>query len=183
VACSQLGATNLQLASLFSVKRDAIYVWRRKFASFSSAVVAGKDIYDTTEVEKSLLKRAIGFEYDEVCNEDIVIKGKGKGKSKTFLPATKIKVTRKMVVPDTAAIIFWLKNRQPERWKDISESRVDMKLKGSTGVLQIPFMENKEQWLEAAESHKASLEDVLMEKDNNGTYTQSKAKTTEVQRT
>ena len=26
-----------------------------------------------------------------------------------------------MVVPDTTAIIFWLKNRQPEYWRDKQE--------------------------------------------------------------
>ena len=31
---------------------------------------------------------------------------------------TKIKITKKMVVPDTTAEIFWLNNRNPERWSN-----------------------------------------------------------------
>jgi len=31
---------------------------------------------------------------------------------------TERKVTRKHVVPDTTAQIFWLKNRRPKEWRD-----------------------------------------------------------------
>ncbi len=49
------------------------------------------------QVEKALLKRALGYEYDEVIYE---------GGQET-------KRVKKHVVPDTTAQIFWLKNRKP----------------------------------------------------------------------
>jgi len=40
-----------------------------------------------------------------------------------------IKSVTKTVPPDTTALIFWLKNRRPDNWRDKQEVRVD-------GVLQ-----------------------------------------------
>lgn len=74
----------------------------------SEALIQTKDVVDM-EVENMLLKRARGYEYDEVTEEyemGVLVKRK---------------VTRKMVVPDTSAQIFWLKNRQPDKWRDRRE--------------------------------------------------------------
>lgn len=74
----------------------------------SEALIQTKDVADM-EVENMLLKRARGYEYDEVTEEyemGILVKRK---------------VTHKMVVPDTSAQIFWLKNRQPDKWRDRRE--------------------------------------------------------------
>lgn len=74
----------------------------------TAALIQTKDVVDM-EVENMLLKRARGYEYDEVTEEyemGILVKRK---------------VTHKMVVPDTSAQIFWLKNRQPEKWRDRRE--------------------------------------------------------------
>ena len=74
----------------------------------SEALIRTKDVVDM-EVENMLLKRARGYEYDEVTEEyemGVLVKRK---------------VTHKMVVPDTSAQIFWLKNRQPDKWRDRRE--------------------------------------------------------------
>lgn len=74
----------------------------------TAALIQTKDVVDM-EVENMLLKRARGYEYDEVTEEyemGVLVKRK---------------VTRKMVVPDTSAQIFWLKNRQPDKWRDRRE--------------------------------------------------------------
>ena len=74
----------------------------------TTALIQTKDVVDM-EVENMLLKRARGYEYDEVTDEyemGILVKRK---------------VTHKTVVPDTSAQIFWLKNRQPDKWRDRRE--------------------------------------------------------------
>lgn len=74
----------------------------------TTALIQTKDVVDM-EVENMLLKRARGYEYDEVTEEyemGVLVKRK---------------VTHKMVVPDTSAQIFWLKNRQPDKWRDRRE--------------------------------------------------------------
>ena len=74
----------------------------------SNALIQTKDVVDM-EVENMLLKRAKGYEYDEVTEEY------------EMGVLTKRKVIHKIVPPDTSAQIFWLKNRKPDVWRDRRE--------------------------------------------------------------
>lgn len=56
-------------------------------------------------MSESLFKRATGIEVTEV-----EVRDDGKKKVK--------RVTKRPIPPDTTAQIFWLKNRQPELWRD-----------------------------------------------------------------
>jgi len=60
-----------------------------------------------------LLKRALGFTWQEVYSEDVVDR-----KSGEILECAKRKVVTKEVPPDVRATLFWLKNRRPERWRE-----------------------------------------------------------------
>ena len=77
-------------------------------------------------MENALLKRALGYEYQEVTRERTVIKD-DKGQIVTDIhgfPCYKmvvVKTVKKEVAPDTTAQIFWLKNRKPEKWRDKQE--------------------------------------------------------------
>jgi len=72
IATEELGATNVQLGKLFGVGGFAINSWRKKFPEFAEAVKQGRWAFDSKAVGKSLKDRAIGFEYDEVCEEGII---------------------------------------------------------------------------------------------------------------
>ncbi|HQE49834.1 MAG TPA: hypothetical protein PKV93_10855, partial [Fervidobacterium sp.] len=61
----------------------------------------------------ALLKRALGYEYEEVKQ---IIEKDEKGKDRK-----RIEKTIKHVIPDTTAQIFWLKNRKPHEWRDKRE--------------------------------------------------------------
>ena len=115
--CSMFGADDLKLAEYFGVCDTTIQTWKKEHQLFLVAVKTGKDTFDTQNVEKSLLKRAIGYKTVETHEECVGDSG---------LVATK-KVT-KHVVSDTA-IIFWLKNRNPQRWRD----RKAVELTGDNG--------------------------------------------------
>lgn len=65
------------------------------------------------EIESALLKRALGFTLEESTSEDIVDKRTGES-----METAKRRVTKKSVPPDVRALLFWLKNRRPERWRD-----------------------------------------------------------------
>ena len=67
-----------------------------------------KDVVDT-KVENQLLKRAMGYEYDETIEEY----------EAGFL--VRKKVIHKHMPPDTTAQIWWLKNRRPAEWRDRRE--------------------------------------------------------------
>lgn len=55
------------------------------------------------------MRRALGYEYEEV-------KEKYEGEE-----LTERTVTKKEVIPDVTAQIFWLKNRKPGEWRDKRE--------------------------------------------------------------
>lgn len=109
VACRVGGFSDGSLAELFSVSEATIANWKNDYPEFLESIQKGKDIFDTKGVENALLKRALGFEYQEV---NTVLGKDGKPiKEKT-------KITKKQALPDTGAIAFWLKNRKSKRWMD-----------------------------------------------------------------
>ena len=77
------------------------------------------------EVENALYKRAVGFEYEEV--ETLYEEVNGEKKKK-------VKRIKRTALPDTSAIIFWLKNRKPEQWRKMNPT-VENKLKAETEKL------------------------------------------------
>lgn len=112
-----LGYTDKQLADFFNVNERTINRWKKDYPEFCQSIKKGKEVADI-EVIESLYKRAIGFEYDET-----ELKTDGNAKSK--------RVIKKLVVPDTTAQIFWLKNRQPKIWRDKQEREITGKNGGA----------------------------------------------------
>ena len=102
-------------------------VWRDNFPALSAALKRGKAPVDI-QVENALLKRALGFEYEEVTTEiEDVPTGKiGEDGKPIFKQRKHIKKTTKMVPPDTAAAFIWLKNRKPKQWRDKREYVADV---------------------------------------------------------
>jgi transposase-like protein len=99
-----LGATDAQLADFFEVSVSTINLWKVQHSEFSESIRVPKGLADE-RVEQSLFRRAMGYEHDEV---DIKVVDKE-------IIQTPI---RKYYPPDTTAMIFWLKNRQPEQWRE-----------------------------------------------------------------
>ena len=63
-------------------------------------------------VEKALLKRALGFTQKEIQTEELFDKESGE-----LLSTGRRRVVSKEVLPDVRALLFWLKNRRPARWR------------------------------------------------------------------
>ena len=102
------GFTDEELADFFGVATSTLYLWKTKYPEFSEALKDSKAFCDA-DVEASLYNRALGYDYDEVKKEVSQV-----GEKKT----QRITTTNKKVIADTTAQIFWLKNRQPDRWRD-----------------------------------------------------------------
>jgi hypothetical protein len=120
------GLTDEQIAENMGIKRQTLYEWKKKYADISDTLKRGKEVIDR-HVENALLKRALGYRYDEVTREPqpVIDKKTGKIKKDEFgepvMELQAIKVVTKEVQPDTTAQIFWLKNRKPEVWRDKQE--------------------------------------------------------------
>lgn len=101
------GLTNEQIAHNIGIAPKTLYEWINKFSEISNALKKGKEVVDI-EVENALLKRALGYTYEETTREI----------SKETGQLVVTKVVTKQVVPDTTAMIYWLKNRNPKNWRD-----------------------------------------------------------------
>lgn len=109
-AWARNGLTDEQIAKNLDIHISTLYDYKKKYTEFSEVLKRGKEVVDI-EVENALLKRALGYKYDEVTKELNETTGK--------LQVSKI--VTKEVIPDTTAQIFWLKNRKPEEWRDRKE--------------------------------------------------------------
>lgn len=99
------GLTDEQIAHNMGIRRSTLAEWKTKYPDISDALKKGKEVVDI-EVENALLKRAKGFEYTETKIEQSAKDGR------------KVTLTKRYVAPETAAAIFWLKNREPEKFRE-----------------------------------------------------------------
>ena len=62
------GLTDEQIASNCGITASTLYDWKGKYSEISEALKKGKEVVDI-QVENALLKRALGYRYDEVTRE------------------------------------------------------------------------------------------------------------------
>ena len=105
---ARCGLTDEQIAKNMGIAPSTLYEWKKKSKEFSESLKKGKEVVDF-EVENALLKRALGYDYEEQTYENGIL----------------TKKVKKQVPPDTTAQIFWLKNRKPNTWKDKVETDED----------------------------------------------------------
>lgn len=108
----ELGATDQEMADIWDIHLRTLYRWRAEHKEFCHALTISKVVADQ-RVERSLYQRAIGYEQEAV---------------KIFMPGGSEKPVyapyRERVQASDTAAIFWLKNRQPEKWRDKQEQEV-----------------------------------------------------------
>lgn len=123
------GLTDEQIAGNMGVSRSTLNSWKDRYPDILDALKKGKEIVDR-QVENALLKRALGYEYEEIKEKY------------EFGELSERTVTKKQVAPDTTAQIFWLKNRKPKDWRDKQE-RLDNTTEDNDMVKQ--FVEGMKQ--------------------------------------
>ena len=103
-----LGATDAKLADFFEVDEATINRWKHDFPEFCKSLKAGKMQADA-EVAESLFNRARGY-----VAPDLDIKMyEGQIIETPYM---------KHYPPDATSMIFWLKNRQPDLWREKREA-------------------------------------------------------------
>ncbi|MCW0413491.1 helix-turn-helix domain-containing protein [Xanthomonas sacchari] len=105
------GFTDTEIADFFNVAVSTIYLWKVQHPEFSEALTTSKEAADQ-RVERALYERALGYSHPEthVSNYQGQV---------TLTPL------RKHYPPDAASMIFWLKNRRPDLWRDKPEGSDD----------------------------------------------------------
>ncbi len=102
-----LGATDEEMADFFEVTETTINNWKIEFPEFFESIKKGKQVADGNVADR-LYQRALGFEHD---SEEIKV-----------ADGEVVRVpVRKIYPPDPTSMIFWLKNRQPKKWRDKQE--------------------------------------------------------------
>ncbi|PAU79210.1 hypothetical protein [Halomonas salipaludis] len=132
-----LGATPAHVASLLEVTERTVYDWMEAHPEFRAAMEQGRVDADAN-VARSLYKKATGYTHQAVK----VFQYQG---APVVVPYTEI------VPPDTEAAKFWLKNRQPELWKE----KVEIEEKPSIALVD---REARRERIEAALAKAAQVE-------------------------
>jgi len=107
------GSTEAEVAKRLGICEATWYKWKLKYVELAEAIKEPK-VYVDSLVEDSLYKRAMGYEYEE---RKIIGTQNKDGK----VSPQRVEITKKTVLPDVTAQIFWLKNRQPGKWRDKQE--------------------------------------------------------------
>lgn len=110
VRLTKEGKTLEQVAEVLGVTVRTLSYWMGKHTDLVLSVREARQTADEL-VEASLFQRALGYSHPETkmfCYEGAVI----------------AEDTVKHYPPDTQAAMFWLRNRQPTRWKEKTEGDV-----------------------------------------------------------
>ena len=111
------GLTDEQIATKMGISTSTYYQWQINYPEISDAIKKGKAPVDI-QVENALLKRALGYDYEEVITEIEEVPVRGTDGQPTAKQKKHVKKVTRHVPPDVGAIVFWLKNRKPDKWRD-----------------------------------------------------------------
>jgi hypothetical protein len=124
---ASIGLTDAEIAEYFEVNKATLTRWLVEYPDFCATLKEAKQIADKRVVRR-LFERALGYTSKET--KRVEIEGK---------PARIITITKEYP-PDTTACIFWLKNRDPESWRD----KIDVEHKHQFNF--IGMLPSREEW-------------------------------------
>ena len=118
------GLTDTQIASLFEISESTLNEWKNKYPEFSESLKKGKEDADSN-VASMLYKKAVG--YREKRQVPIKIRETINGESSK--EKVEVVEVEDYYPPETSAQIFWLKNRNPQMWRDKREVEMEVENK------------------------------------------------------
>jgi transcriptional regulator with XRE-family HTH domain len=100
------GLTEEQVAKRLGIAYSSLKQYKNQYSALMAALKEGENEL-IEQLEESLYKRAMGYEYEET---EIIV-------SKDGNKPTKVKKVKKYLAPDTTALIFALTNLKKEKWR------------------------------------------------------------------
>lgn len=143
-----IGATDLEIADILGIDVGTLYRWRNTKEEFCKALKTGKEESDE-RVKRRLYDRALGY----TTTEQNIVKIRNEAGQEEI----RIVTIDKHYPPDPTSMIFWLKNRQPNEWRDKQSTehlgadgqpvdlptRIEIVSPTSANVMQIEEMEEE----------------------------------------
>lgn len=147
------GLTDKEIAENMGISRSTLADWCKKYPDISDTIKKGKKITNI-KVENALLKRALGYRYNEEKYVTVPMEEAEYAKrleeyielyrkehpeataDELYLARMNFPKVREQLVerktkevpPDVGAQCFWLKNRMPGEWREKQEVHVDSTL-------------------------------------------------------
>jgi hypothetical protein len=126
------GFLDKEICEVLLITNATFILWKKTYPDLLKALEEGK-ADPIQEVVRALKKRALGCTVEERIYEPKMIKRNGK-----LIPSkhrvTLIRKTKKELPPDQGACALYLKNRDPDNWRDKQE----IEHSGSLGYKVIP---------------------------------------------
>lgn len=119
-----LGATNEEIAKALGVNISTVESWIIEHPEFGGALKAGREEADAN-VGKSLYQRATGY----------------KRKVTKVLADGSLVHYEEQMPPDATSMIFWLKNRRPDLWRDKKDFEVAKTVEHKVDLATLPSHE------------------------------------------
>ena len=111
---ARCGMIDKDMAKYIGVAESTFHKWKIDHPEFAASLEKGKKVADD-EVVAALKKSAIGYYVEEITQRrDADGETIGTTLSKRWVPGS------------TGSMCFWLKNRDPENWRDKQEIEIDM---------------------------------------------------------
>lgn len=105
------GFTDDDIAEIIDVTKQTLNNWKKKYSEFFDSLKNWKLLADQ-KVERSLYERACGYSHPDTKAQFVMDDSGGRWEYADLI---------KHYPPDPTSMIFWLKNRQPSKWRDKQE--------------------------------------------------------------
>lgn len=128
-----------EVAKAFDKTTSCIHRWKKEFFDFAQLIERARDEYRERQcprLERTLIERACGYEYDEVQRVYKI------NKDTRQLEEIKRFEHHKRMPPETSALIYLLNNLMPEKYRSKIEASTTnterIEVAGSLNVAELP---------------------------------------------
>jgi len=108
----ECGLTDKEIASCLGIAESTLNNYKKEYPEFMESLKRGKEIADS-KVIKALFMRATGYSHPDINISN-------------YQGLVTITPIIKHYAPDPTSMIFWLKNRQPDNWKDRTNNTAEL---------------------------------------------------------